>query len=203
MEDENEPFHMVKIGCTLYSQSQKSVSSNFFIELSEGTDAVLEYALYWHYDIQHLYDLEHVFIYLGRQGNIKDLISSFHGRFYRQDHVEFREERPVLYIQPGKHAIMANPQYFKLFVDFFDACNKKAGKDGVLIPDFLSDRLSKTESDDNLTEQYIKERFSFAPAEKYRPAEDASGLLTDWPGLKDYIVSSVNKELTVIRGLSY
>ena len=202
MEDYNEPFQMAGIGCTLFKDSRKSPSSRFYIEFSENTGTVLEYALFWHYDIQHLYDLEHVFLYLDHSGSVIDIVSSFHGKFYRQSDPEFKDGRPVLYIQPGKHAIMAHPEYFRLFVDFHECCNKKAGTDGVLIPDFLCDRLSKTENDDRLTEQYIKDKFSFAPSENYRPAKIPE-LITDWPGLKDYIVSSVNKELSVIRGGSY
>ncbi len=197
-EDEKEPFHIKAVGCRLFTESGKSPTSNFTIELTENSTRAIEYAFYWDYDIQHLYDLEHAFVYLDKENRIVDLISSFHGRFYRQSGITFEGIRPILYIQPGKHALMAHPEYFRLFPDHDKACNIKAGADGVAIPDFIKG-VSFDETDNEKVKTYIKERFSFAPSGIYTETADPRDLITTPESLLVYIAESVNHELTLIR----
>lgn len=197
-EDEHEPFHITGIGCRLFTESGKSPTSNYRIELPGKGYKAIEYAFFWDYDIQHLYDLEHAFVYLDKENRITDLISSFHGRFYRQSDVCFDGVRPILYIQPGKHALMAHPEYFRLFPDLESACNVKAGADGVAVPDFIKG-VEHDKNDDAMTERYIKERFSFSPSGAYKTAADPRGLIVSPESLLEFITGSVNRELEVIR----
>lgn len=197
-EDGHEPFHITAVGCTVFKESAKSPTSNFHVEVTGRTATVIEYAFFWDYDIQHLYDLEHAFVYLDKENRIIDLISSFHGRFYRQSAVSFEGQRPILYIQPGKHALMAHPEYFRLFPDFESACNTKAGADGVAVPDFITG-VSSTKEDDRLTEAYIKRKFSFAPSGVYKTAADPRDLIRSAGSLLEFISMSVNRELKIIR----
>jgi len=182
-KDANEPFTIQGIGCTEYKKSSKSVSSKFNIEFSKNTASVYEYAVYWDFDIQHLYDLEHVFVFVNEAGDVIDVISSFHGKFYRQSDVEFVYAHPVLYLQPGKHAIMAHPEFFKLYVDLILACNEKAGLDGILVPDFLEDKIKKTDRDDKRVSSYIKNTYSFTPAFEYIKEEYSMETLKPWKDL--------------------
>lgn len=197
-EDEHEPFHITGIGCRLFTESGKSPTSNYRIELPDKGCKAIEYAFFWDYDIQHLYDLEHAFIYLDKENRITDLISSFHGRFYRQSDISFEGARPVLYIQPGKHALMAHPEYFRLFPDLESACNVKAGADGVAVPDMIKG-IVHDKTDDARTEAYIKERFSFTPSGAYKTATDPRGLIQSPESLLSFVKSSVERELGIIR----
>lgn len=199
-KDENEPFPLKAIGCTSYTMSSKSVSSKFNIEFSKDTYKVLEYAFYWDYDIQHLYDLEHAFLYLNDKGDVIDVISSFHGKFYRQSHVNFEGSHPILYTQPGKHALMAHSEYFNLYVDLVSACSEKAGADGILVPEFIANKFIRTDIDDVLTENYIKDHFSFTPSFNYVKEKITDFMLTDWPTLLSNIPSYMKAAFNDIQG---
>ncbi len=193
-EDEYEPFPIKAVGCTLFTESGKSPTSNFRVEITRNSVKAIEYAFYWDYDIQHLYDLEHAFVYLDKENTVCDVISSFHGRFYRQSSLSFEGVRPVLYIQPGKHALMAHPEYFRLFPDFEEACNVKAGIDGVAVPDFIQN-VKFTDADNERIKAGIKERFSFTPSGSYRYAQDPSEYIMPADKLLEFISQSVNREL--------
>ncbi|WP_208978132.1 hypothetical protein [Pseudovibrio denitrificans] len=56
--DRSEPWRPTAIGFTVFAEAGKSPSSKF--EIAPKADRVIEYAIFWDYDIQHLYDLEHV-----------------------------------------------------------------------------------------------------------------------------------------------
>ena len=99
--DRAEPFALQGIGYTLYGEkmnkelldsgmkiwqngergiSAKSPSCRRIIQAPPEGMAI-EYAFYYDFDIQHLYDLEHAFVYLDREGQIVGVESSFHGKF--------------------------------------------------------------------------------------------------------------------------
>ncbi len=75
--DANEPFAPVALGYTLYREPAKSVSSKFRIRPGKGT--VIEYAIWYDWDIQHLYDLEHVWVHLDAEGAVVTVKASRHG----------------------------------------------------------------------------------------------------------------------------
>ena len=117
--DMEEPFALQGIGYTIYRETAKSPSCRRIIETPEGGIAI-EYAFYYDFDIQHLYDLEHSFVYLDGEGKVIGVESSFHGKFLNsmiEGVLEFEGDHPVLYVQPGKHAFLPAPEYFKLIID--------------------------------------------------------------------------------------
>ena len=63
--DKAEPFALQGIGYTIYHGTAKSPSCRRVIEIPEGKTAI-EYAFYYDFDIQHLYDLEHSFGWGGK-----------------------------------------------------------------------------------------------------------------------------------------
>ena len=128
--DKAEPFSLEGIGYTVYRETAKSPSCRRTIEVPKGGAAV-EYAFYYDFDIQHLYDLEHSFVYLDGEGRVIGVESSFHGKFLNsmiEGVLEWEGSHPVLYVQPGKHAFLPAPDYFKLIIDRDTACNKNAGE---------------------------------------------------------------------------
>ena len=60
--DDAEPFLPLAAGFAIYRETAPSVSSKFQIE--PVADCVVEYAIWYDWDIQHLYDLEHIWLHL-------------------------------------------------------------------------------------------------------------------------------------------
>lgn len=108
--DQNDPFPVRYVGCTVFTQAARSVSfPKWFVDpQNEGAAVIIEYAIYYDYDIQHLYDLEHIWVAIDEKGKPVNCWCSFHGMRLRAAGVSaFRleGEHPVLYAQPGKYAI--------------------------------------------------------------------------------------------------
>ena len=164
--DRAEPFPLVGIGYTLYEETRKSPSCRRIIEAPPGGVAI-EYAFYYDFDIQHLYDLEHAFVYLDGEGKITGVESSFHGKFLNsmvEGVTEYEENHPVLFVQPGKHALLPAPEYFQLVIDRNDACNKNAGEAGFLISSMFEGRLFTNQELDRKVKEYIRRNYAFEPA---------------------------------------
>ena len=61
--DGKEPFKIVGVGYTLYENAKRSASCTRMIDPAQyGAEYCIEYAYYYDYDIQHLYDLEHLWV---------------------------------------------------------------------------------------------------------------------------------------------
>lgn len=164
--DRREPFPLEGIGYTVYRRAEKSPSCRRVIELPAG-GAAIEYALYYDFDIQHLYDLEHAFVYLDGEERIVGVESSFHGKFVNsliEGVTEFEGSHPVLYVQPGKHAVLAASEYFWLALDRDKACLEKAGEAGFLISEMFEGRLSTDEETDREVETWLREKYAFRPS---------------------------------------
>lgn len=167
--DRLEPFPVIGIGYTLFEERRKSPSCRRIIEVPPG-GIVIEYAFYFDFDIQHLYDLEHAFVYLNRERKVTGVESSFHGKFLNSmitGVTQFEEGHPVLYVQPGKHALLPAPEYFQLLIDRNTACNQNAGEAGFLISAMFESRLYTDERLDRKVKEYIRREFAFEPAWKF------------------------------------
>jgi hypothetical protein len=78
--DRQEPFYPVRIGISVLHNGDPSPSFRRKFEwMDAAIDYVIEFAIYWDYDIQHLYELEHVWVYVGMDGAVVDAEASFHG----------------------------------------------------------------------------------------------------------------------------
>ena len=56
----NEPFLPSKVGITVLVEPRQSPSAELATTFGPGVARVIEYAIWWDWDIQHLYELEHV-----------------------------------------------------------------------------------------------------------------------------------------------
>ncbi len=163
--DRAEPFGLAGIGYTIYADRRHSPSCRRVIEPVFG-GMVIEYAFYYDFDIQHLYDLEHAFVYLDGEGKVAGVESSFHGKFLNsliEGVTAFEEGHPVLYVQPGKHAFLPAPEYFRLVIDRDTACNRNAGEAGFLISSMFEGRLFTDQALDWKIEEYIRRSYAFTP----------------------------------------
>lgn len=172
--DKNEPFSIRYIGVSFFDGPKQSstfarmrLDPAFF-----GAKLVLEYAVYMDYDIQHLYELEHFWIAVGEDGSVRDCLCSYHGLCLHATGIPemYRTEngRPVLYMQPGKHAFMPDPRLFGLHLLKDSCCSEHAGG-GLLIPPMLRDKMTTSPERDEKIRAYIRRRFSFVPTWEFEP----------------------------------
>lgn len=198
MKDENDPFPIIAIGYSFFYEDGQSKSSKRYFRIRKPQCSfMIEYAVYFDFDIQHLYDLEHVFIYVGENGEVMDVEASFHGKFLKSminDALAFHEKtHPVMYMQPGKHAMMPDPAYFNLFIGLTEVCSSGAGEDGLLIAPMFSGKLKTDEETDRKIREYIRKKYSFTPSFKYIPAEMSNVTVTSYEELEKMIVYRINE----------
>lgn len=177
----------------------KSPSCRLQMELEPG-ETVIEYAFYYDFDIQHLYDLEHVFVKVGSENEIIGVLGSFHGKFLNnliEGETQFEGTHVILYVQPGKHAFMPVPHYFRLFPDRDKCCGEYAGRDGLLIAPMFEGRLFTDEAFDRSVERYIRAHHAFVPTWEFaarnsdiRRTED---VLMPWEELDGLIVKRITE----------
>lgn len=197
--DKNEPFFPVMVGYTVFDKEGDSFSAPKKIELNrENRNKCIEYAFYYDYDIQHLYDLEHLWIYLDREEKVCGCEFSFHGMYLNAEipGIDLLKgtSRVHMYVQPGKHAFMPAPELFALHTDFMEVCNKKAGAGGILCPDMLKEKFFFTKEEDLEVKEYIKKTYSFSPAQKYEEEKLSVELLMPWPELLRRIPERMGEE---------
>lgn len=203
-KDKNEPFPVRFIGCTVFTEKRRSESFPKWVvdPAAAGAEAIIEYAIFYDYDIQHLYDLEHIWVAVDGDGNLTDCWSSFHGmRLRAAGCPSFRAEngRPVLYSQPGKHAMLPDPVLFELLPDLRAACGENAGG-GLLIPGFLTGAVRTDEDLDDRLRRHIKDNYAFAPSMEFVREELADDLLISWPELLRRIPELLEAQLELILG---
>jgi len=198
--DANEPFLPLASGYTLFTQDGPSPSFKRMIELrpDEKTPAAMaiEYAIWWDWDIHHLYELEHAWVYLDAQGSPVRVEASWHGKYYEIP-LMLEEGHPVLLSQPGKHAFAPHPSWFEIRQrDFRRTETIAVGMHaGVLISDMFAGKIREQIFDRVLVRGYLA-RSAFDPAwrfnQRYMFAADS---LVPWPALYAWIPKRVNAVL--------
>lgn len=203
--DRMEPFYPLYIGYTVFEKSgkaQESPSAPRYIDpASVNADICIEYAYYYDYDIQHLYDLEHVWVYLDAKERICGCECSFHGMYLNAmlpGRAVLRGKNKVhLYVQPGKHAFLPDPEMFHLAIEFWTSCGSLAGKDGILTPAFIPGMPAHTPQQDRQTAAYIKRHFAFRPSEEYVEKQTDAQLIP-WDELQRRIPGRIAEQMEII-----
>ena len=77
--DVKEPFLPSVVGYTVFRENGASASFPRDIVLPVGTYTIIEYAIWWDWDIQHLYELEHIWLYLDADDKVVASDASWHG----------------------------------------------------------------------------------------------------------------------------
>lgn len=194
--DKNEPFAIQAVGYSVLRASGKSPSSPRELTLHSGAAVILEYAVFFDFDIQHLYDLEHVFLYLDADGQVVDAEASFHGWFFRsmfEGVLKFEDQtHPIFYMQPGKHAMMPDPRLFYLYRELYAACDALCGNGGFLVDPMFAGELSTDEQLDKNVHRYLQKKYSFVPAMAFEPAPKVSRLMP-FEELHRWIVHSMRQ----------
>lgn len=197
--DKRDPFPVRHIGYTVFREKGSSQSfRNLVLDPAEyGAVFVIEYAVYYDYDIQHMYDLEHAWTAVRTDGSLAGCWGTFHGMRLRADRLaSFRTEEgcPVLFAEPGKHALLPDPALFSLHDQFPDCCGTKAGG-GLLVPDMLRGRMATDAAQDEWIRRYMRERYVFTPAMEFEREDVAEERFLPWPELMARIPELVRAEL--------
>jgi hypothetical protein len=201
--DRNEPFLPLLVGYTIFRSDAESPSFPRRIELTgqahPRAKLAIEYAIWWDWDIQHLYELEHTWTYVGEDSQVVLAEASWHGGFNRAvlDNGRVRLARgaggchPVVYSEPGKHAFAPIPQIIvnKRKAKTLESCGPNAGKGGLWVTPLFEGILDlrKNAKTDALVTAYLKKQ-AFKPAfawdKKFLVTKDS---LIPWATLFEWI----------------
>ncbi|CUA97138.1 HAD family hydrolase [Pannonibacter indicus] len=192
--DDAEPFRPLAAGYVVYREEGPSLSSKFIIRPRGRT--VIEYAIWYDWDIQHLYDLEHVWVHVEPDGSIARVEASRHGarRLMRcpDGALPVEAGRPVLYLEPGKHAHWADDGEMRRNAGPLIAamCGAFAGDGGVHLSNRFSDagRISASPLSCRLARLALK-RMAFSPSWQFSRCSDEEGgvCLMPWPMLDAWV----------------
>lgn len=144
--DAREPFLPLALGYTVFREDGDSSSFPRRITLPPGSDCAIEYAIWWDWDIEHLYELEHIWVYLDAAGQVIAADASWHGEWHAMQTstspVPLLDGRVALYSKPGKHAFAPSTRPLlerRPAVEF--ACGRGAGTGGVHVTPLFAGRI--------------------------------------------------------------
>ncbi len=196
--DASEPFLPAAVGYTVFRASAPSPSFPRDIQLPPGAAAVIEYAIWWDWDIQHLYELEHAWVAVADGGAPLQVEASWHGRYHPMraegGKPRLREGRPLLYSEPGKHAFAPSPQWLREHQAKTDAsCGVHAGKMGLHITPLFAGVIPPPKPQDNRLVHTWLERRQFAPSYDFRQVFDLRrAIFLPWRQLFDWIPARID-----------
>jgi len=141
--DQHEP---IKIGYSIYAA--KSPADNYqsptfprplyfikeLLETESDADTIIEYSLLYEADISHLYELEHLWVYLYENKIIK-IEGSRHGLI-----TNLKPEMQI-FVEPGKHGHFQKPLTDRLKNFLINFCSKPGSEgfntDRIMAPELL------------------------------------------------------------------
>jgi glycerophosphoryl diester phosphodiesterase len=196
--DAREPFLPSVVGYTVFRADGDSPSFPRRIELGQQPNAALaiEYAVWWDWDIQHLYELEHVWVYLDANEQPVGAEASWHGGYHDMavdGALLLTDNRLTIYSESGKHAFAPREDWLiERSPHTRLSCTRKHGLGGVWVtPLFKGIITAKTPLADRLVHTWL-EQHAFEPSMEFSqifplPAES----LIPWPALRDWIPGRV------------
>jgi len=202
--DSKEPFLPVAVGYTIFERDGYSLSFSRYIGLAPvgrpPAAKAIEYAIWWDWDIRHLYELEHVWVYLDEGGRVLYSEFSWHGGCFGIRDVSLEGTHTVLYSEPGKHALSPSAEVFEVQRPHTERnCQERAGAAGLLVTSIFEGILEKTPEKDALAEAYLKAR-AFLPSYEFTQRFVISrDILLPWPELKRWIPQRVAWLLEQLR----
>lgn len=184
--DEAEPFFPIWLGVSVLDAAGRSPSFRRDLTPPPG-GRVIEYAVYWHWDIQHLYDLEHLWVYLDASGTVCDAEGSFHGKYLKAllpDRSNLKGHEVTVYSQPGKHAFSPDPLVFRLLPDAEEASRSLIGKAGAEVPGPLNGRIVHRPEWDPPVKAWLTQH-AFTPRWSFRPWTPDADQFLPWTDLNE------------------
>ena len=194
--DGEEPFLPLRVGYTIFREPGPSPSFPRYVRLDPPIELAIEYALWWDWDIGHLYEVEHAWIFVSEGGEVVGVESSQYGGSYGGN-LKLEDGRPVLYSEPGKHALASDPGALVARRDHtVHSCGPGAGAGGVHVTPLYRDRIPKTPDDAQLVRTYLR-RHAFTPRWDWSIRVQVADLpMVPWPELDVAIPRIVRARLT-------
>lgn len=194
--DAREPFLPHAVAYHIFRKSAPSPSFPRQIDLNTAEkpspELAIEYAIWWDWDIVHLYELEHIWVFLDKSGQIVRAEASWHND-YRDMNADsdlpLTDERLTLYSEPGKHAFAPKVGWLMDRIDRTrHLCRQEAGARGLLITPLFDELASlKTPQVDRLVFAFLQ-RHAFEPSYNFTRAFAISAdILVPWLALKNWI----------------
>ncbi len=195
--DAHEPFFPLAAGYTIFRSDQPSPSFTRQISLREenhpAAELAIEYAIWWDWDSGHLYELEHVWVYVDADGHVVHCEASAHGGFSTMvvdGQPPHQGDRVVLYSEPGKHAFAATPAWpADVYRPHPRATTREAaGMGGLLVNDLFRGRIhARTPLTNTLVRTYLQRQgflpsWNFSQEFRFTPEQ-----LVPWPALDAWI----------------
>ncbi len=204
--DAAEPFLPLSVGVTVLRTEADSPSFPRRIsrEFTPPWEAAIEYAIWWDWDIGHLYELEHVWSYVGADGELVWAEGSWHGAFSSMilagGRLAAEGSRPLLLSQPGKHAFAPEQVCMDRILPLaVHEAARVPGKDGVLVKERYASAIRLQAGDHERAASYLRPK-AFLPTMRFTQRFEVSReLLVPWPVLDEWIPARVNWWLEQLR----
>lgn len=203
--DHEEPFLPSHIGVSILAHSAKSPSSDHKITFTPDTAYVIEYAIWWDWDIQHLYELEHVWLFVDTQETIVQVEASAHGRFAAQQSEDGtppkKGDRIILHSEPGKHAFFSDMSLVEQHRERVQAsCEERAGSMDILIQPFLEKELGWIKPYHHHLARRFMQSMAFTPSFVFDQHFDlCSCTFMAWTDLKTFIPNRIKTCLDALH----
>jgi glycerophosphoryl diester phosphodiesterase len=179
--DGAEPFLPSCAGYTVFRSPQASPSFPRYVTWEQPVVLAIEYAIWWDWDIQHLYELEHAWVFVDAAGAVVAVESSQHGASSAGSFT-LEDGHPVLYAEPGKHALASDRATLierrpRTLVE----CGRRAGTGGVWVTPLFRGRIAKSPNADQLVRSHLR-RHAFEPRFDWSQRVELAALpLLPWP----------------------
>lgn len=192
--DRSEPFLPDLVGYTIFREDGDSPSFPRRIELPEDATLAIEYAIWWDWDIQHLYELEHVWVYLDADEQVVHAEASWHGAFHAMrdeaGELPLEDGRLTLWSEPGKHAFApSKQQLLRRASSTRRDCDALAGFRGLHVTHLFAHKLRMRRNPyiNWLVVRYLRQH-RFTPTFDFSKAVDLRGLEpVPWHALQTWI----------------
>lgn len=202
---DNEPFLPSRVGIAVLDAPGRSPSTGLDVAFEEGVARVIEYAIWWDWDIQHLYELEHIWLKLDADDGLVGVEASSHGGKFAMQGADgglpLQAGRVTLVSTPGKHAFTATPEDQTRTAEVTSvSCQELAGRGGVLINDMFRAALTEVTAEDHrAVKRYLQAR-AFLPTFTFEQRFDlASVNFVGWDALAAWIPGRVEAVLDQVR----
>ncbi len=202
--DHNEPFLPLAAGYTVFRQDGPSQSMKRTIHLrpsgKPAAQVAIEYAIWWDWDIHHLYELEHTWVYVGEDGCVVRVEGSWHGKF-NELALRLEGDHAFFYSEPGKHAFASGVE------PFLERARKSQRNDArftsshahVLINSMFDGKIRRKVFDQTLVRSYLAQK-AFDPSWTFDQRFDFQpAMLLSWAALEDWIPRRVNTYLETLE----
>ncbi|NDJ61274.1 MAG: hypothetical protein GYB67_09125, partial [Chloroflexi bacterium] len=195
--DAAEPFLPSVVGYTVFRATAPSPSFPRDVVIEGEIVCAIEYAIWWDWDIGHLYELEHAWVYLGADGRLINAEASWHGGYHRMANADgaipMQDGRLVLHSEPGKHAFAPSPEWLLDRRPITDmSCTTRAGIGGVWVTPLFDGKITeRTPPNNQLVRTYL-ERQAFAPTYDFSQVVALeSAAFVAWDSLNTWIPGRV------------